>query len=435
MKKRDSRNKQSNKGFTLVEVLVAILVLSIIVVPLLTAFVMSAKTNSKARQTMRATTVAQNVLEDMKSHSLEAVISMYQGNIAGGGAEEGQVVYTNPVLSAAEASFETALRNGTHYGVTTDVNGNIVGRENGRYDFVIKGTTHGGSGGSSKYDVEISVREPLADAGELDLANIVSMNRNDCAYYAQPEREHRSIGQIFEVLRGNKLGTVSDITAEEFQSDMTRTITIDMDWLGEDNQTVKVTYDYAIASGIVEEQDRVYSQYYTVFDNFVTKEPLQAVYLFYYPLYGVSVRDTIVINNPDNLDVDVFLISVRGEDYNVFNAAEYKANVHLNEGQGGGVAASGKAEICTNLWKASAGLAQPTLQMNLFFNGVGTNNAISVKDLGNAQATQNMYDVTIRVYKHDKSAFTSSDGQDIVKLKDSNRIVTITGTMLDKAEY
>ena len=72
MKKQENCNRlQSNKGFTLVEVLVAILVLSIILVPLLSAFVVSANTNAKARRTLRATTLAQNVMEELKAYSLE----------------------------------------------------------------------------------------------------------------------------------------------------------------------------------------------------------------------------------------------------------------------------------------------------------------------------------------------------------------------------
>ena len=77
MKRTTGNHKQSNKGFTLVEVLVAIVILAIIVVPLLSAFVVSARTNAKARQTMRATTLAQNIMEELKAHSLETSADNY----------------------------------------------------------------------------------------------------------------------------------------------------------------------------------------------------------------------------------------------------------------------------------------------------------------------------------------------------------------------
>ncbi len=52
-----------NKGLTLVEVLLAVFVLAIIVVPLLHSFVSSHRINGKSKQYMRATTLAQDEME------------------------------------------------------------------------------------------------------------------------------------------------------------------------------------------------------------------------------------------------------------------------------------------------------------------------------------------------------------------------------------
>ena len=52
MKEYTERRQLNNEGFSLIELLIAIVILSIIVVPLLHSFVTSARTNAKSRNTM-----------------------------------------------------------------------------------------------------------------------------------------------------------------------------------------------------------------------------------------------------------------------------------------------------------------------------------------------------------------------------------------------
>ena len=414
MKTKNRIKKQSNKGFTLIEVLVAILILSIIVVPLLSAFVVSANTNAKARRTLRATTLAQNVLEELKAHSVEKSAAQYNGIVGG-----------NAVVSAALASYETVLHvDGVHKVLELDADGVVQGRSRGRYDFVLKGVAQG----SAKFDVEVLIRKPevkdpaqLSGVGELDMVNIVSMNRNDCAYYAQQPGEHQMIGAEYARLRRNFAG-ISDISAGEFQDIMTRTITIDVDRVAGNNETVKVTYTYQIPTGDVEESLRSYTQYSTVFDNYASQEELEAVYLYYDPLYGVTTRDTFVINNPNDLEVDIYLIKMKDDEYNVFNNANYKPYVYLNETEAREDNTS-NAKICTNMIHTN---------MYNYYNGAGT--GLRVADLGNAETMQNLYDVTIRVYRHDAGAFGSSGGETVIDFDEDKKIATFTGTVLDKAD-
>lgn len=52
MKEYTERRQLNNEGFSLIELLIAIVILAIIVVPLLHSFVTSARTNAKSRNTM-----------------------------------------------------------------------------------------------------------------------------------------------------------------------------------------------------------------------------------------------------------------------------------------------------------------------------------------------------------------------------------------------
>lgn len=69
------RNRLKNKGFSLIEVLVAIAILAVLSLPILSAFMSAAKLNLKARQEENANAVAQKVMEDMKAKNIENVLN------------------------------------------------------------------------------------------------------------------------------------------------------------------------------------------------------------------------------------------------------------------------------------------------------------------------------------------------------------------------
>ncbi|SEV94441.1 prepilin-type N-terminal cleavage/methylation domain-containing protein [[Clostridium] fimetarium] len=63
----NSTTKTDNKGFSLIEVLVAMVILAIITLPILSSFASAAKVNSNARKQENANTVAQKIIEEFKS--------------------------------------------------------------------------------------------------------------------------------------------------------------------------------------------------------------------------------------------------------------------------------------------------------------------------------------------------------------------------------
>ena len=83
MQKHTKEGQLNNAGFSLVELLIAMVVLAIIVVPLLHSFVTSARTNAKSRSTMHATAIAEDVMEMFEAHSLEEMAEIYGGGNTG----------------------------------------------------------------------------------------------------------------------------------------------------------------------------------------------------------------------------------------------------------------------------------------------------------------------------------------------------------------
>ena len=61
---------QSNKGFSLIEIIVAVAILAIIVLPLLNAFVASSKMNAMSKNKLMAIEIAKNIMEEVKGYNL-----------------------------------------------------------------------------------------------------------------------------------------------------------------------------------------------------------------------------------------------------------------------------------------------------------------------------------------------------------------------------
>ena len=67
------RRKKSNAGMSLLEVIVAVSIFSIATAVLLQSFVTSQRINKKSNLYLEATTVAQNIMEEIKSKDFEDV--------------------------------------------------------------------------------------------------------------------------------------------------------------------------------------------------------------------------------------------------------------------------------------------------------------------------------------------------------------------------
>lgn len=76
--KLNSDGNSADSGFSLVELLIAVTILAIIVIPLLHMFVTTTKINVKSRQMLRATTVAQDIMEGLKAYTLEEVRNQFE---------------------------------------------------------------------------------------------------------------------------------------------------------------------------------------------------------------------------------------------------------------------------------------------------------------------------------------------------------------------
>ena len=68
------KRKKSNAGMSLLEVIVAVSIFSITAAVLLQSFVTSQRINKKSNLYLEATTVAQNIMEEIKSKDFEDAV-------------------------------------------------------------------------------------------------------------------------------------------------------------------------------------------------------------------------------------------------------------------------------------------------------------------------------------------------------------------------
>ena len=71
---------KNNKGFTLTELIIAVAVLGIVISPLVANFIQSARINKKARISLNATNMAQDIMEGASAVSYTHLIQWMQSN-------------------------------------------------------------------------------------------------------------------------------------------------------------------------------------------------------------------------------------------------------------------------------------------------------------------------------------------------------------------
>ena len=116
MRVTDKKRQLNNSGFSLVEVLVAIVILAIISLPVLSTFSNAARINSKARRTENANTAINNIVEEAKITPLSDLLK-----------GEGEYTYTevknngNPyyIVKTNGADYYNGVNNQKFYIKTT----------------------------------------------------------------------------------------------------------------------------------------------------------------------------------------------------------------------------------------------------------------------------------------------------------------------------
>lgn len=333
--------KTNNKGFTLLEVLVAMVILTVVCVPLLRSFATSAQTNAKAKLQMKSTTAAENVMEKVKNMStdeLKDITTTYSGSYSD------KTIYFE-INDNAEMSADLP----TGYYATVELEADGVA---GDYAY--------------------------PNANSLNLSDFNPISVRDCAIYTMADaydddvyNEYLSRNAAYKAANP-ATGVVRD--RDYFRKNLKREITLTVknggpdyvDAEGESHKLAKVqlTIKYAITPhNDLSSGDTNYTATDVfLFDNTASHKDLNGIYLFYYPRYlaAQSNKDIISIKNNTEIATDLYIVAMNGaegqgdptEDKYLSSGGGLKLDISENKE----ISAEGKGslELRTNLLKVNS---------------------------------------------------------------------------------
>lgn len=388
--------KQNNRGFSLVELLIAITILAIVVVPLLHVFLTSADTAAKSRRLRDANKAAQNAVELLQTNSLTTILG------ANNSAE--QETWVHELFGAENALAEVVL--------------DADNKDNGVRTLTLDNVQYGGSA----YDLRVNF-DPTAyqTAGDFNGTQLTQYTSMDAVY---PVADEADGTELAAALTPNALNVRLK----------NRTVKLVISAAGdEDNPVVSVTatttfqYTYTIenaATGTMQTMTHEMSTSSNLLPAgyTVASGSELSVYLFMNPGYTNTGRtnvlssarmgdqDDIQIENRNNLPCKVFIIK---ENQN--QAAErstYKATVDLAEnhtawpeGEDGFV-----TRIYSNLAQSKTGMTLPQVRYQQRLNQTARGNKqmeVST-ELVDQQIENRFYNVTVQVFDADTTDYNTS---------------------------
>lgn len=272
--------KKDNKGMTLIELLVAITMLAVVISPFMKTFVISARQNNKARETFRATTVAQNLMEGLEAFTLEDICIQVNKNTG----PDSMLYRPNGYLEHAEIGAEKS-GNGL-----TGSDYIFQNSSSDKYEIGIKGIEEDGK----KYDAKIL----------LDASGYATMNQ-DADFSVDIMNEATDV--IYELSQEDDKAIIDNVSERWKKTKRTFSIAIKQQNEKKNVQVdIKVTYNYPKQNGGSTESKTSEN------DLSVELNDVNNLYIFYYPNYNsTSSADSLDIFDIDfqaDIDFNLYLV-------------------------------------------------------------------------------------------------------------------------------
>lgn len=343
---------RNNGGFSLVEILVAVAILVLCAIPLMNAFVQSLNANVRARQDLSATTLAENIMEEIKAAGAEGY--------------------------------------GTADGTTVTIEGE---------DFPVYRARYQNYSFDGRYWQVEAVMTPsdatyLEGSGERyfntsDITELSGMDSQTDAVYVQPADERRELAEDYAASHMGLQASVLEenmITRYHFEIGSSHGL-----------DTLVQTVTYEDGSGNVLSQE---SQ--TIFDTIQNGGRLEKLYVFYVPASrtaSAAAHEIITVENPKSLPVSVYLVRQGG--------GGLPLELSVEEGTIGSPASTGiYTNLDTSLGSADFG--------RIYRNGT-LQTLTSAKSLFGLYGLDHSGDASARLYEVEVTV-TPVDGTDSVTL-------------------
>ncbi len=450
------RSLINNSGMTLVELMIAVVILAVIVVPLLHAFVSASNVSRQAKERLRVTTAAQDIMEGLKAETLEsfaygiyypagysdattthkgftlldsttypntANLSEIRCTIDSAGGVSG-IVKADDSLAATNPDDGVTIKS-TDSGKTYEF---VRKADGGKYYFAIPGVNITGSPtgnfsvdvlievDASKYRDGSTITNASARHNSIALADLAGLdNTKDCILAESTE-------QTNEVINKMNIHYGTSYTADDIYKKIDVRMYRPVGGLADQiNILETVQYISKVNSSHVNVDPVTCSGY-------STDDTLNGIYLMYYPSYNgetVSHIDEINFANEVDIPVDLYVIKKQSASDATLGSDEssYRCKVSVTDGDASKDVANKVTTLRTNLdynmkflydITANPVLMTP-LQAQYQYNGSPiARDALKVEDLGGKMESDRIYDANVYVYESGSLGSTSIDSDKLL---------------------
>ncbi|MGM9521963.1 MAG: prepilin-type N-terminal cleavage/methylation domain-containing protein [Oscillospiraceae bacterium] len=388
----------NNKGFSLVELLIALVILAIVVTPLLHTFVTAAVTTARSRQIGDATLACQNIAEAVEANDLGALLTDTNVTKYFAADNKGLYDYDDSVGYTGGAAY-TAGADVYHLGVTAL----SAGASTFNAMVTLDATAHQKPDNSGVNDVDITDYSNM-DAvffQSTDADNPDELSYADFRSYADAQHADWSESSVhtFRTIELTVTQTGNKVYAELVFG-----------------YRYTYTYQETLEDGTTQVSSASWTDdnppTYTLFPQgfTVTNGVLPNLYLMYFPMYGSAseTNDTIVVNNPNALPFKLFLVKEKSSTVTAAEETQYHAAIQQKVPS----LSSDTAEIYSNarenlLDGTTIASVQYKIQRGSYFSQNGTF-AGEQGSLVSKSAKNRMYQVNIAIYDKNDTGFTGT---------------------------
>ncbi len=484
MLKRDKQHRKlNNKGMTLVEVILTVTILVLVSGFILSAFISSMRAANKSREVHRATTVAQNIMEGINLKTAQELAfqfsypkilddtgawvdnfnvypsTMFQYSTANSVGE--LMEWTDPTgvptlevadkeytlleYKALTAPYDIEKTKSAYLGDLASRNYEFLEDAEGRYIYYMRNLKNDGAYYNARITLDASPYRTGGSSGiDINSEKLISVPTIDSAYDAvEVMKENLDSEAIHELeSRAEYAGETIEL------GNLHRIITIDIsDALmagpsGLHRTKIDVTYDYYFEKQNGTPSDPYEANKTVAFDNEGNEDvkQLRNIYLYYYPMYKEGTNtDTIIVNNPNNVDVDLFIIKQENNDLTQqqmkINEMAYRVYFNVNEPT---TSVDGNSHITLhtnlneNLMSVYDSTLSPISQVQYRRNsGTVSQDMYRVTDIKNKQAKDRIFNVTVELFKSEKANDLANFSADVPAnwFKAENHLVTMTSSI------
>ena len=338
----------------MVELLIAVCILAVAVIPMLRSFISSIYANSKSRERLNASMVAEDIVEGLKNHKSEEIERQF-------------LEYTPSKWQEFTLMADGIVRSDTR--ISASMNGDILN--------VKMKNLHVQSRADVLYDATLSFN---AASYKLPAAEEnIAYNSRSLAKVKDMDSVHDAIFRtVYPTSWTTALDTIKRVHPEYEDVDFSSLSRLMIATVVKEEDAIDggAGKKYDRISGQVEVRyylksfgdDPIFKETYPVYDNIDTAKEggtLENFYFFYHPGYeheqqafssydpykltdGTGHHDTIIFNNPDDIPLTFFITKQeRYDDANLgADEIKYRPYVIINEG---GSTPDMVTDICSNL--------------------------------------------------------------------------------------